>query len=476
MSSALNIQNNSNLEQPANVNIAAPGTPTRVQQEEIALLRVLLEVEAEVRDATNTDQWKYVVANETCKLTCAKQVFVLLGNLNPKVIAISGLTNFEQSSQMVCGIEKSVSDRPGIEIDSSAGGISLTEFESTGSELLDGYPFTYFLWVPFNVRNEVNLGGMLLASDKQYNDSDRAISKRLAGTFGHALGYLTLQPSLIEGIKEKLSFDKSTTIAIVMLVLAALIFPVSMSTLAPFEVAPYDAIIVAAPFEGVIDKILVEPNQVVQKGDVLAVFSDTVLKNESDLAQRQIRVAQSELKKAGQLAFDNQSGQQQLRVAIANYKLKLTEGKFAKDLLNRATINAQRGGLVLFADKRSLIGRPVKLGERIMQIADPQQIELLVDVTVNDAIILRSKARVKIFLDSDPVNAREAVVKYIDYKARERVGGVLSFRVVAKLLKGQGQIPRVGVRGTAQLYGKYVPFAFYVFRRPLTTIRQWIGI
>ena len=476
MSPALKIHGSPNLAQPSNINFAATENPTLVQQEEVALLRVLLEVEAEVRDASNIDQWKYVVANETCKLTCAKQVFVLRGDLNPKVIAISGLTNFEQSSQMVSGVEKSVSDRPGIQDKNDTDGISLAEFESTGLELLDGYPFVFLLWVPFKDRNGVNLGGMLLASDKQYSDSDRAISKRLAGTFGHALGYLTLQPSLIEGVKEKLSFDKSTAIAVAMLVLAALIYPVSMSTLAPFEVAPYDAIIVAAPLEGVIDTVLVEPNQMVQKGDVLAVFSDTVLRNESDLAQRQIRVARAELKKAGQLAFDNQSGQQQLRVAMANYELKLTEGNYAKDLLGRATIIAQRGGLVLFADKRSLIGRPVKLGERIMQIADPQQIELLVDVTVNDAIILKSDARVKIFLDSDPVNAREAVVKYIDYKARERVSGALSFRVVAKLLEDQGQIPRLGVRGTAQLYGKYVPFAFYIFRRPLTTIRQWIGI
>ena len=476
MDPALKIHDNSNLDESTNVNFAAPGTLASAQQEEVALLRILLEVEAEVRDASNIDQWKYVAANETCKLTSAKQVFVLRGDVSPKIIAISGLTNFEQSSQLVCGVEKIASDQPGIQEESHADGVSLTEIDSTRSELLGGYPFTYFLWVLFKDRNGVNLGGMLLASDKQYNDSDRAISKRLAGTFGHALGYLTLDPSLIEGIKKKFSFDKSTTIAVVMLVLAALIFPVSMSTLAPFEVAPYDAIIVAAPLEGVIDTVMVEPNQMVKKGDVLAVFSDTVLRNESDLAQRQIRVARAELKKAGQLAFDNQSGQQQLRVAMANYELKLTEGNYAKDLLGRATIIAQRGGLVLFADKRSLIGRPVKLGERIMQIANPQQIELLVDVAVNDAIILRSNARVKIFLDSDPVNAREAVVKYIDYKARERVGGVLSFRVVANILEDQGHIPRLGVRGTAQLYGKYVPFAFYVFRRPLTTIRQWIGI
>ena len=476
MNPEVKIYDNSNLVHPANIDFSASKAPASVKRGEVALLRALLEVEAEVRDASNIDEWKYVVANESCKLTCAKQVFVLRGDTSPKVIAISGLTNFERSGHLVCAVDKIISDTLGNGEDNSTDAVILTEYEPTNSELPDGYPFANLLWVPFKDRNGVILGGMLLASDRQYGDSDRAISKRLAGTYGHALGYLVLQPGLIEGIKKKLSFDKSVTIAIVMLVFAALIFPVSMSTLAPFEVAPRDAIIVAAPLDGVIDKIFVEPNQIVQKGDELVVFSDTVLRNENDLAQRQIRVARAELKKAGQLAFDNQSGQQQLRVAMANYELKLTEGKYAEDLLNRATIKAQRGGLVLFADKRSLIGRPVKLGERIMQIADPQQIELLVDVAVNDAIILKPDARVKIFLDSDPVNSHEAVVKYIDYKARERVGGSLSFRVVAKLIDDQGQVPRLGVRGTAQLYGKYVPFAFYVFRRPLTSIRQWFGI
>ena len=437
---------------------------------------MLLEVEADIRDAATTNEWKYAVANETCKLTSAKQVFVLRGNLELKVVAISGLTNFERSSTFVCDVEKLISIHLENQTTADCKEIDLLEVNSKDAEFLKGYPFPRLLWLPFHDRQATLLGGMLLASDNAWADSDRAVAKRLAGTFSHALGYLTLAPNIFLRMRKKLAMDKSTIIAGLMIILAALIFPVSMTTLAPFEVAPRAPVIIAAPLDGVIDGIFIEPNQQVKKGDSLLVFADTVLKNEYEVAKRSILVAQAELKKAGQMSFDEQNGDQQLRLAMANYELKRIEGKYAKELLDRATIKASRSGIALFSDRQSLLGRPVKLGERIMQIANPESIELLIDVAVGDAILLKPNARVKVFLDSDPVHSREAVVERIDYKARQGSDQSLSFRVVAKLLDNQGKAPRLGVRGTAQLYGEDVPLAFFLFRRPLTAIRQWIGI
>ena len=36
-------------------------------------------------------------------------------------------------------------------------------------------------------------------------------------------------------------------------------------------------------------------------------------------------------------------------------------------------------------------------------------------------------------------------------------------------------LPRLGIRGTAQLYGGNVPLAFALFRRPIASLRQWAG-
>ncbi len=63
--------------------------------------RLLLDVEAETRKAATIDEWKFVVANETLKLTDAIQIFVFCFEKSMRLMAISGLTSFERASPLV---------------------------------------------------------------------------------------------------------------------------------------------------------------------------------------------------------------------------------------------------------------------------------------------------------------------------------------------------------------------------------------
>jgi hypothetical protein len=65
------------------------------------------------------------------------------------------------------------------------------------------------------------------------------------------------------------------------------------------------------------------------------------------------------------------------------------------------------------------------------------------------------------------------VVQNASYQARQTPDGVLAFAVTAKPLSAT---PRIGSRGTAKLYGSWVPFVYSVFRRPIASLRQTIGI
>ena len=131
---------------------------------------------------------------------------------------------------------------------------------------------------------------------------------------------------------------------------------------------------------------------------------------------------------------------------------------------------------VAILPSQALLGKPVTVGERIMLIGDPARAEVAMDVSVSDAIALEPGGRVKIFLDSDPLHPREAAITAADYLARVRPGNLLAFRVSAKLSDSSRPLPRLGTRGTAQLYGDKVMLAFYLFRRPFSALRQWIGL
>lgn len=146
-------------------------------------------------------------------------------------------------------------------------------------------------------------------------------------------------------------------------------------------------------------------------------------------------------------------------------------------LLQRTVIRAERDGVAFFADKRDLIGKPVAVGEKLMEVAQPSSNEFRIELPVADAIVLKDQARVKVFLDSDPLNPIEARLVRASYKAAPREAQQFAFRLVAQAQDASlASRLRLGLRGTAQIYSDQVPLAFYLFRRPIAAARQWSGL
>lgn len=257
--------------------------------------------------------------------------------------------------------------------------------------------------------------------------------------------------------------------------LLLLFVPVPMSALAPVEVAPREALIVTSGVEGVIRSVEVEPNAPIKSGQLLVSLSDTVLRNRAEIAEREVLVADTKLKKASQLAFVDARGRHDMAIARSELELKLAERDYARELLGRAEIRAERDGVAFFADKRDLVGRPVGVGEKLMEVADPARSEFRIDLPVADAIVLRDGARIKIFLDADPLNAIEARLERASYKSAMREGQQLAFRLVASVTEAGANV-RLGARGTAQVFSDRVPLGFYLLRRPISALRQWIGL
>ena len=110
-----------------------------------------------------------------------------------------------------------------------------------------------------------------------------------------------------------------------------------------------------------------------------------------------------------------------------------------------------------------------------MTIADPNLVEFLIWLPVKDSIIINNKAKVKIFLDINPMNSLKGKVLRASYKPYLSPSEVLSYKLVASFDENQ-EIPRLGLRGTAKIYGSRVTLFYYLFRKPITYMRQFIGI
>ena len=75
------------------------------------------------------------------------------------------------------------------------------------------------------------------------------------------------------------------TVAVAVLVFGAMWIPVRQSVLAPAEIVPLEPTVVRAPLDGVVERIVVQPNQDVAAGEVLLTLDPTQIRNRLDVAR-----------------------------------------------------------------------------------------------------------------------------------------------------------------------------------------------
>jgi hypothetical protein len=433
----------------------------------------LLRLEGLTRDVKTLEDLQAVIANETQHVIRAQQIFVASLSADAVFIiaAATGVPAVDRGAPLVQWLERTIS-RLGADV----GLAEIREFQvhayaDGDEETARAYPLRDALWIPIARRSGVVTGGALLVRNEPWTENDQVLAKRLSSTFAHSWSWVTSRRSVTQGW----AVGQRAKILIAALTVLLGLLPVSLTALAPLEIAGRTQVLVTAPIDGVIEDILVPANTAVVAGQPVVRLVDTQLRNRAAVAEREMQVADARVKKTMLLAFGDVRGRHDLGIVRAELAVKTAERNFAHELLGRTLIAAPQAGIAVFGDKRDLNGRPVATGERIIEITDPAQLEIHIDVPVGDAIIIKPGARVKAFLDSDPLNPMEAVVLHADYQAKMRETGVLAFRVIAQMGSMTQPLPRLGIRGTAQIYGAEVPLAFALFRRPIASLRQWAG-
>lgn len=328
------------------------------------------------------------------------------------------------------------------------------------------------LWCPLIAPDGRGFGGLWYAREHPWRPDDVALAGRLAETYAHAWALLVSRPrfDLVARLR-----SRWTLAAGLAAVAGALALPVTQSVLAPAEVVAEDALVVAAPADGVLDGIEVEPNQMVHVGDTLFRLNDTTVRSRHDVAEMELKVAQAELHKARQMAFGDAASQAALAVLQSQIDLRRAEAEAAASLLARVEVKAERDGVAIFGDPNELRGRPVQTGERVMVLADPARAELSISLPASDATVLELGARVRMFLNVAPLRPIEAALYQAGYDAAPGPDGTLSYRLKARLADGVAP-PRIGLKGTARISGGETSLFFYVMRRPLAALRRTVGL
>ncbi|MEO0328863.1 MAG: HlyD family efflux transporter periplasmic adaptor subunit [Pseudomonadota bacterium] len=438
-------------------------------------LKNLVTLQANVRAVKNERELTYLITNDSRIIIDVRQIFLVRHgrNTKPRVISVSSLMQVERNAPLIRAIEKHVSH-----ISSKSDGTNpitstINDDVMEKNPDLRDYPFKEFLWMPMVNDKGDSFAGILFARDKAWTGNDEKICEHLAQIYSYAW-------TKIAGPKRSWLPKKPLVGLALLLAIAAgvmTVVKVPLTTLAPAQITARNAAVVSAPMDGIIERILVEPNSTVEKDQPIIRYDDVALRNDVELASKNVNVMAAKERQLTHSAFVDIEAQHQLAIAKVELELSQAELVYKQELLSQTTVLSDVEGVVLFDDPDEWKGRPVHTGLRILRIANPTEIQLTINLPISDAIAAEPGNKVRMYLDSSPLEPINATLERVGYEATQVSPDTLAYKLTAKLDdKAKDQGLRIGLRGTAQVYSDDVSLFFFLFRRPISALRQMIGL
>lgn len=433
-------------------------------QRQVTGLSRLHQLQKQLRESQSVAQIGFFMVNDTQQLvTCRQAVWWQPGK---GVSHASGLVDVEKNSPYIRWSNAVCAQLPVDQITPVDKSALPADLAQQWDEFLPAHAIS----VPVLLAaGDGKHGVLLMARDQPWLEHEMGLLGELADIYRFALrGQRRLPRKQISTLRKRL-----LPAAIIVAVVLSFI-PIRITVLAPAEVVSRDPYPVRAPYEGVIEKLHVRPNQSVQTGALLLSLDATDLENRLLIARQALQIANTEFRQVAQQAVFDEKGKLELAIRRGMVEKSVAEVKYLQSLLQRTEVHAASAGIVVLTDANSWIGRPVTLGEQVMTLADPARAELRVDLPVRDAIPLETGSDVRFFMNISPDQPLNARLNWLAYKASESDEGQLAYSGRARFSAGEA-LPRIGLRGTARLYGDRAPILYYLLRRPLAALRQWVG-
>lgn len=431
-------------------------------------LITLLGLEEHARKAANSTELGFVMVNDSRALAIYRQAALFVEGEGLK--AVSGVAGIETGAPFTLWLERVIKR------------LSCDEMRLAGPTDLEGGDRAEWsewlppcaLLLPMKDRDGKRLGTLLLARDEAWGEQEIALLTRASDFYGHAWAVLH-RPSPVTEWKQKIRSIPRYRLKLAAGIVLALLFPVRLSVLAPSEVVAHDPAVIRSPMEGVIERVHVRPNQPVAEGDLLFELDRTTLTGKLEIAKKALSTAQAELDQATQQAFFDPKAKGTLAVIRARIEERSAEAAQLEDLMARSQVKAPRAGVAVLDDPAEWQGRPVAVGEKVLAVASPNDVEVEAWLAPADVIELEKGGPVSLFLNADPLSPVSAKLLYVTYEAIPQPDGSLGHRVRAALAKGEAG-PRLGLKGTARLDGHRVALIYWLARRPLGVVRNFVGL
>ena len=467
---------------------AQPSSTSRQSNEIEQALLTLLQLQQKAREAETLNQLHFVVLNQTKSLIDYEQA-VLWDAKSQVVCGASAVTTIDPKapfSQWMTKLSQQVARQDQgkqihkVELDKLSAEADGLSPEDSNTDSLNREAFTQVaVWVPLlNSHHELVAGLWLFRATALSLREKRLLTfwSEQVGFVWQALAQQSRKRAWFEGSssRSKMMNRKKLWWLVAALAVGALFLPVRQSVLAPAEVVSATPMTVRMPLDGVVKKLWVKPNSAVKKGDLLLELDSQTLDDQLAQAQQQLSIASAELRVAQQQSFYDASRKASLAILEGKQALAHSQVAYLQEKVAQTRLVAQQDGIALFDDQGDWVGRPIRLGEPLMDIADPTHTAIKIQLAVEDRMALSQGDEVRFFLNSRPTDAIPAKLSTVAYRSTLQNDGQYAFELKAQIDAEQDS-PTMGLKGMAKIYGERTSLIYYLMRRPLSHLRMWWG-
>lgn len=216
---------------------------------------------------------------------------------------------------------------------------------------------------------------------------------------------------------------------------------------------------VAAPFEGLLEKAMAGPGDVVRSGALLARMDGRAIRWE--LAGIEADRGQAAKRRDAGLATRDMVAAQLASLELAKLEQKT---KVLKHRFENLEIKSPINGIVISGDQERAEGAPLTIGQALFEVAPLDQMVVELEIPEDDVSHVRSDMKVSVVLDALPRETLLGTVAKVHPRAEiKEDANVFIAEVLIKNSAGQ---LRPGMRGRAKILADRHTLAWNLFHKP----------
>jgi hypothetical protein len=443
---------------------------TRAQIEGLATLLVL---DSEIKRLSNLREFGFFSTNETHRLISYHTSYLWMKKelLGVQLVAQSGTAEFDPHSSINLWLKEVIQTILTFPDAIKEQAFTAKDF---ATEITDNWPESlpqYFLWCPFSEKAEVPTGGLLFFKDTPFTEAERKMLRWLINSYQYSWNIL-IQPKSISSLH--LIKKKPYFVTGLLATVCLLFFPVHLSVIGSGTVSAKDPALINAPMQGVIRSFAVSPGEIVKKGQLLVSLDNTDLLAASKVNQRDLSLTEVKLRTTINESFQDEKRRTEIPILQSQLAIDKAQLDYTNDLLKKTEIRSPIDGIVIFDSTEDWIGQPVQTGERILSVADLNNLKLKINLPITERITLKVGDTGNFFM-SGQLQAIPIKITRLGYNAKLMPNRTLAYEMEANFTDLK-DLPQIGVQGTVKLYGNRVPLIYYLIRRPLQSMRSKLGI